>query len=79
MPDFDVFSLLDINKRKRRSHGKRKNGNVKRKHKTILSLSELNILLKFGRHKMLLKLSSLSISSLRKLDDGNMICMKQLS
>ena len=23
MPDFDVFSLLDIRKRKRRSHGKR--------------------------------------------------------
>ena len=27
MPDFDVFFLLDIKKRKRRSHGKRKSGN----------------------------------------------------
>ena len=34
MPDFDVFfSLLDIRKRNRRSRGKRKNGNLKRKHK----------------------------------------------
>ena len=31
MPDFDVFSLLEIRKRKHRSHGKRQNGNDKRK------------------------------------------------
>ena len=31
MPDFDVFSLLEIQKRKRRSHGKRQKGNDKRK------------------------------------------------
>ena len=43
MPNFDVFSLLDIKNHKRRSHGKRKNGNFKQKHKTILSFSELNI------------------------------------
>ena len=30
MPDFDVFSLLEIRKCKRRSHGKRKKGNDKR-------------------------------------------------
>ena len=69
MPDFDVFSLLDIRKRNKRSHGKRKNGNFKRKHKTVLSLFDLNILLNSGRHQMLSKLASLSISSLRKLDD----------
>ena len=62
MPDFGVFSPLDI---KKRSHGKRKNGNFKRQHKTVLTLSELNKLLKFGRHNMLSRLSSLSISSLR--------------
>ena len=28
MPDFDTFSLLDIKKRNKRSHGKRKNGNL---------------------------------------------------
>ena len=31
MPDFDVFSLLEIRKRKSRSHGIRKKGNGKRK------------------------------------------------
>ena len=31
MPDFDVFSLLEIRKRKSRSHGKRQKGNDKRK------------------------------------------------
>ena len=30
MPDFDVFSLLNIRRRNRRSRGKRKNGNLKR-------------------------------------------------
>ena len=70
MPDFDAFSLLDIKKkRNKRSHGKRKNGNFKRKHKTVLSLFDLNILLKSGRHQMLSKAASLSVSSLRKLDD----------
>ena len=69
MPDFDAFSLLDIMKRNKRSHGKRKNFNFKRKHKTVLSLFDLNILLNSGRHQMLSKLASLSVSSLRKLDD----------
>ena len=69
MPDFEFFSLLDIKKRNNRSHGKRKNGNFKRKHKTILSLFDLNILLNSGRQQMISKLPSLSISSLRKLDD----------
>ena len=48
---------------------KRKNGKFKRKHKTVLSLFDLNILLNSGRHQMLSKLASLSVSSLRKLDD----------
>ena len=69
MPDFDAFSLLDIKKRYKQSHGKRKNGNFKRKHKTVLSLFDLNILLNSARHQMLSKLALLSVSSLRKLDD----------
>ena len=44
------FSLLDIKNRNKRSHGKRKNDNFKRKHKTVLSLFDLNILLTSGRH-----------------------------
>ena len=69
MSDFNAFSLSDIKKRNKRSHGKHKNGNFKRKHKTVLSLFDLNILLNSGRHQMLSKLASLSVSSLRKLDD----------
>ena len=70
MPDFDVFSLLDIRRRNRRSRGKRKNGNLKRKHKnkTFWTLTDLWKILKSVRHQMLSKLSSLSIASLHKLD-----------
>ena len=63
------FSLLDIKKRNKRSHGKCKNGNFKRKHKTVVSLFDLNILLNSLRHQMLSKLASLSFTSLRKLED----------
>ena len=72
MSDFDVFSLLDIRSRNRRSRGKRKNGNLKRKHrnKTFWTL-DLRKILKSGLHQMLSKLSSLSIASLHKLDEAN--------
>ena len=69
MPDFDTFSVLDIKKRNKRSHGKRKNGNLNVNIKLFLYLFDLNILLNSGRHQMLSKLASLSVSSLRKLDD----------
>ena len=71
MPDFDVFSLLDIRRCNRRSRGKRKNGDLKRKHKnkTFWTLADLWKILKSGRHQMLSKVSSLSIASLRKLDE----------
>ena len=39
MPDFDVFSALECKKRKRRSHGKRINGNIKRKICTEIRLN----------------------------------------
>ena len=69
LPDFDIFSLLDIHKRNNRSHGKRKNGNLKRKNKHVLTLLELSIILKHsGRHMALSRLVTLSISSLRNLD-----------
>ena len=35
MPDFDVLSLLEIRKRKSRSHGIRKKGNGKRKKRAV--------------------------------------------
>ena len=60
---------LDIHKRNNRSYGKRKNGNLKRKNKHVLTLSELSIILKHsGRHMALSRLVTLSISSLRNLD-----------
>ena len=63
------FSLLDIRKRNNRSHGKRKNGNLKRKNKHVLTLSELSIILKHsGRHTALSRIVTLSISSLHNLD-----------
>ena len=60
---------MDIQKRNKRSHGKRKNGNLKRKNKLVLTLSELSIILKHsGQHMALSRLVTLSISSLRNMD-----------
>ena len=58
MPDFDVFSLLEIRKRKSRSHGIRKKGNGKRKKRAVkrsnTSLKDLSKVLEdHGRHSML--------------------------
>ena len=73
MPDFDVFSLLEIRKRKTRSHGKRQKGKDKRKkcaaEKSNTSLNNLSTKLReHGRHVMLSFLSSLPIPVLRILD-----------
>ena len=69
LPDFDVFSLLDIRKRNNQSHGKRKNGNFNRKNKHGLTLPELSIIFKHsGQHLALTRLVTLSISSLCNLD-----------
>ena len=66
---FMFFSLLDIRKRNKRSHGKHKNGNLKRKNKHILTLSGLSIsLIHSDRHMALSRLVTRSISSLRNLD-----------
>ena len=55
MPYLDVFSLLEIRKRKSRSHGNRQKGNVKRKRctaqKSSTSLNDLSTKLRDqGRH-----------------------------
>ena len=67
------FSLLICKKRKSRSHGKRKNGNIKRKiciEKCInTSLKDLSIALNnHGLHCLLSILSSLPISVLCYLE-----------
>ena len=68
-----MFSLLEIRKRKCRSHGKRQKGNDKRKRcaaqKSGTSLYNLSSKLReHGRHAMLSFLSSLPIPVLRVLD-----------
>ena len=74
MPDFDVyFSVLEFKKRKSRSHGKRKNGNIERKicteKRLNTSLKDLFIALNnHGRHGLFLFLSSLPISGLCNLE-----------
>ena len=73
MPDLDVFSLLGIRKRKRRSHGKRQKGNDKCKRcaaqKSGTSLNKLSSKLRErGRNAILSFLSSLPIPVLRILD-----------
>ena len=73
MPDFDVFSLLKIRKRKFRSHGIRKKGNGKRKKRAVkrsnTSPKDLSKVLEdHSRYPMLSFLSSLPISVLRILD-----------
>ena len=69
-PTINIFSILSIRKRKSRSHGIRKNGNVKRKSRQTMSILDLHtIRLTSGQHIMLSRLSSLSISALREIDE----------
>ena len=68
MPDFDVFSPLEIRKHKSRSHGKWQKGNDKRKRcasqKSNTFLSDLSTKLSNqGRHALLSLLSSLPIGN----------------
>ena len=68
-PDIDVFSIFSIRKRKSRSHGIRKNGNIKRKSRLHMSILDFHVLRQTtSKHHMLSKLSSLSISALRQID-----------
>ena len=67
------FSVLECKKRKSRSHGKRKNGNIKRKicteKRLYTSLKDLSLALtNHGRHGLFSFLSSLPISVLRNLE-----------
>ena len=69
-PSIDIFDICSIRKRKSRSHGSRKNHNIKRKSRQLVSLSDLNLILKrSGRHTMLCVLTSLSLTSLNRLDE----------
>ena len=69
MPYFDVLPFKILKSVRNDPMVSAKNKNFKRKRKTALTLFDLNTLLNFGRHLMFSKLASLSISSLRKLDN----------
>ena len=73
MPEFDIFSLLEFQKRTARAHGIKKNGNCKRKRR-IQKLANCNLrdlaakIDVYGQHCMFSNLSSLPISNLLSLD-----------
>ena len=77
-PKIDIFSIFSIRKRKSRSHGIRKNGNVKRKARLKISILDLhNLRINTGKHAMLSRLSSLSISTLKDIDEeADKICLR---
>ena len=73
MPDFDDFIVLECKKLKSRSHGKRKNGNIKCKicteKRLNTSLKDLSLALNnHCRHSLFSFLSSFPISVLRNLE-----------
>ena len=69
-PSIDIFTIFSIRKRKSRSHGVRKNGNLKRKLRRKINLLELhNLYSNAGIHTMLSRLCSLPISSLKEIDE----------
>ena len=75
MPDFDVFSLLEIRQRESRSRGVRRKGDGERGKRAIkrpsASLKDLSKVLEdHGRHSVLSFLGSLPVSVLRVLDTG---------
>ena len=68
-----ILMFWNVKKRKSRSHGKRKNGNIKRKicteKRLNTSLKDLSLALtNHGRHGLFSFLSSLPISVLRNLE-----------
>ena len=66
------FSVLECKKRKSRSHGKRKNGNINKictEKRLNTSLKDLSLALtNHGQHGLFSFLSSLPISVLRHLE-----------
>ena len=65
----DIFSLFSSRRRKTRSHGRRRNRNIKRKNRKDLSLLTLHTIRKqSGTHGMLSVLASAPITKLLTLD-----------
>lgn len=68
--NIDIFSILSLRKRKRRSHGIRKNHNLKRKLRKTVSIQDLNTLyIRSGIHALLCTVTNLPLKSLVILDN----------
>ena len=66
----DIFDLFNYRKRNNRSHGIKKNGNVKRKVRKNLNVAQCHsILVNSGRHRLLSSLNNLSVKSLKSLNE----------
>jgi hypothetical protein len=72
-PNINIFSLGTKRVRRRRSHGKRRNGNIRRRDRLDRSLDDiLTIASNNGKHELLTALSASSVSNLKSiLDDAN--------
>ena len=69
-PSINIFKIFSIRKRRTRSHGLRINGNIKRRSRKNMSISDLHsVKLLYGKHKMLSLLTSLSLTSLKYIDE----------
>ena len=66
----DIFNLFNHKKRNNRSHGIRKNGNIKRKRRKYLTVLQCHdILVSSGRHRLLSSLTNLAVTSLKRLNE----------
>ena len=66
----DIFNLFNFRKRNNRSHGIKKNGNVKRRNRKYLTVQQCHkILVSSGKHRLLSSLNNLSIKSLKHLNE----------
>jgi hypothetical protein len=70
LPNFDIFTLFNRKLRNKRSHGKRKNNNVRRRNRKNLTLADCHkIFTNSGRHTLLSTLSNLPVTTLRNLEE----------
>jgi hypothetical protein len=66
----NAFSYCNKRIRNKRSHGTRKNGNIRRKNKRVLTLTDChNVFKNSGKHRLLSTLCSLSLNSLIRIDN----------
>jgi len=76
-PSIDIFSLCEIRKRKSRSHGRRQNGNIRRRRCKSLTLQECLNFLNTGEKHFIFSSISSPLSQLRLLEqEGDKIILR---